>query len=212
MRACWARLSLTGALLLASAGVWAPGLAAPGLAAQEPATPEPVATQPVATEQPPAQQEGAAGEGAGGAVDREEGGPSQSDLDLIEDLLIEGEEVVEGGMAYEPGDRRDPFRSLLVVVDAPRRGGPRPEGIAGLLIEDLTITGVWVWEEGPVAQVEGASDPRSLLLRAGDRLFDGEVLSVSYSREEGAEVVFRQIVDDPTSPKPFREISRRLEP
>ena len=127
---------------------------------------------------------------------------------MIEDLLV----VVEGGTAYEPGDRRDPFRSLLVVNVAPRREGPHPEGIAGLLIADLTITGVWVWEEGPVVQVEGAGDPVSFLLRPGDRLFDGEVLSISYSRDEGAEVVFRQIIDDPTSPKPFREIVRRLEP
>ncbi len=137
---------------------------------------------------------------------------AQAGMDLIEDLLGEDADVVEGGLAYDPGDRRDPFRSLMVTVEAAKREGPRPEGVAGLLIDQLTVTGVWVTREGPVAQVSSADSPVSFLIRPGDHLFDGDVLEVSYRKNEGAEVLFRQVVEDPTAPKPFREITKRLEP
>lgn len=138
--------------------------------------------------------------------------PVDEDLALIESLLEEDEAVVEGGLAYDPGDRRDPFRSLLVTVEATRRDGPRPEGIPGLLIDELIVTGVWVTDQGPVAQVQSSDDPVSYLLREGDHLFDGDLIRISYTRNAGAEVEFKQIVDDPTAPKPFREIVKRVEP
>lgn len=137
---------------------------------------------------------------------------TSSDLAVIESLLEEGEASIDTGFVYDPGGRRDPFRSLLRVADTvERQTGPRPEGVPGLLISELVVTGVWMFPEGPVAQVQSSDEPISYLLRPGTRVFDGEVTSISFARGEGGTVVFRQIVTDPTSPKPFREVVRRVE-
>ena len=140
-------------------------------------------------------------------------GTSQEDLDLIEDLLEESADALETGFVYDAGDRRDPFRSLLVINEgAPRRTGPRPEGIPGLLIDEIVLRGIWVTPDGPVAQVDAPDTPVSYLIRPGDKLYDGDVVRISYSRETGGEIVYTQVVNDPTAPKPFREVVRRLEP
>lgn len=137
---------------------------------------------------------------------------SSNDLTVIENLLEEGEASIDTGFVYDPGGRRDPFRSLLRVADTvQRQTGPRPEGVPGLLISELVVTGVWMFPEGPVAQVQSSDEPISYLLRPGTRVFDGEVTSISFARGDGGTVVFRQIVTDPTSPKPFREVVRRVE-
>jgi len=41
----------------------------------------------------------------------------------------------------------------------------------------------------------------------GDQLFDGDVIRIG-----AQEVVFKQIVSDPTALKPFREVTKRLSP
>ena len=137
---------------------------------------------------------------------------ASNDLTVIENLLEESEASIDTGFVYDPGGRRDPFRSLLRVADTvQRQTGPRPEGVPGLLISELVVTGVWMFPEGPVAQVQSSDEPISYLLRPGTRVFDGEVTSITFARGEGGTVVFRQIVTDPTSPKPFREVVRRVE-
>ena len=85
--------------------------------------------------------------------------------------------------------------------------GPRPEGIPGLAINEIDLTGIFVLPEGPVAQVQTSDRDRSYLLRVGDKLYDGDVVSVSSD-----ELVFRQILDDPTALTPFREVVKRLNP
>jgi hypothetical protein len=134
--------------------------------------------------------------------------PGIESLD-VEGILQEDEEVYAGrGYGYDPGDRRDPFRSLILTRDeAAAAAGPRPEGIPGLLIGEVDITGVFVLPEGPVAQVQTSDRDRSYLLRVGDELYDGSVVSVSLN-----EVVFRQILDDPTVLTPFREVVKQLNP
>jgi hypothetical protein len=47
----------------------------------------------------------------------------------------------------------------------------------------------------------------SVLLKEGDQLYDGDVVSINR-----AEVVFKQIVQDPTALKPFREVVKSLNP
>lgn len=137
----------------------------------------------------------------------------EEDLAYIDDLLEGDEDVLEGtGFTYDDGGRRDPFRSLLQVSERTQDRGPRPEGIPGLLIDELTVTGVWITVDGPVAQVRSSDRSLSYLLRPGDQLYDGDVVSISYKRYEGGEVVFKQIIDDPTAPKPFREVTRKVEP
>jgi hypothetical protein len=130
------------------------------------------------------------------------------DLD-VEGILDADEEIYAGrGYGYDPGDRRDPFRSLVQrSSETELDQGPRPEGIPGLLIGELDLTGVFVLPEGPVAQVQTSDRDRSYLLRPGDKLFDGDVVSVSLQ-----EIVFRQILDDPTALTPFREVVKRLNP
>lgn len=137
---------------------------------------------------------------------------SEAEGAMIDDLLSGGEEALDTGDVYDPGSRRDPFRSLLRVTEPKRDEGPRPEGVPGLLIDEVSVTGVWQTKSGPVAQVQSSDNPVSYLLKPGDQLFDGEVLSIRSTRGEGAEVVFRQVVQDPDAPRPFREVTKRLNP
>ena len=139
---------------------------------------------------------------------------SADDLELIDSLLEDDAEVLEGSFGYDDGGRRDPFRSLLQLQKLRDTSiSPScPEGVSGLLIDEITISGVWVTQDGPVAQVNSASEQISFLIRPGDQLCDGDVTMIEYSRETGAEVAFKQFIDDPTAPKPFRDVVRRLQP
>jgi hypothetical protein len=137
---------------------------------------------------------------------------SEAEDDLIDEILDRGAEALESGEVYDPGDRRDPFRSLVRVTAPPIPTGPRSRDKDGLLIDELTITGIWQTRSGPVAQVQSSDNPVSFLLREGDQLFDGEVLRIRYVRGEGGEVVFRQVVQDPDAPRPFREVTKNLKP
>jgi hypothetical protein len=58
-----------------------------------------------------------------------------------------------------------------------------------------------------VAQVRASDQGKSFLLREGDGLYDGEVVSIGRN-----EVVFRQVVQDPTALKPFQEVVKKLNP
>jgi hypothetical protein len=126
----------------------------------------------------------------------------------IEEFL-EGEmEVLAGeGETYEPGDRRDPFVSLVTTRRIATPRGPRPDGIPGLSIDDVEVTGIFLTASGPVAKVRVADKRKSYLLREGDQLYDGDVTSISFD-----EVVFKQILDDPAALKPFRPVVKELRP
>lgn len=142
-----------------------------------------------------------------GAAEGESAEPQAPQLD-VDALLLQDEEVfADEGYSYEPGDRRDPFESLREVREHRQTGGPRPEGVPGLLITEIDLTGIFVLPDGPVAQVQAADQDKSFLLRVGDRLYDGNVVSISRN-----EVVFRQEVDDPAALKPFREVVKKLNP
>jgi hypothetical protein len=158
-------------------------------------------------------EENAAGQPAEGEEEPISPPPPEPDLEAIERMLREDEEVLGGsGYAYDPGDRRDPFLSLLRVVEEPELLGPRPEGVPGLMIDEIEVTGVFVTDRGGVAQVQAADKTKSFLIHEGDRLYDGEVVDIRYQKNEVAEVVFRQDVRDPTAPKPFREVVKKLTP
>lgn len=129
----------------------------------------------------------------------------EADIDSI--LAAEEEMIAGGGYSYDPGERRDPFKSLLSAREPAELRGPRPEGIPGLLIDEIDLTGVFVTPEGPVAQVVSPEQDRSYLLREGDQLYDGDVVRISQDS-----VVFKQILDDPTALKPFREVQKQLNP
>ena len=81
---------------------------------------------------------------------------------------------------------------------------PRPAGVPGLLIDEIQLTGIFRTSRGFVAQV-AAPGPRSYLLKEGDQLYDGDVVAINRN-----EVVFKQVVADPTASKPFREVVKSL--
>lgn len=135
-----------------------------------------------------------------------EEGEDEVSLEDIDQLLEGEEEILAGeGYSYDPESRRDPFKSLLVSSELPEVRGPRPEGIPGLLIDEVTVTGVFRTQAGYVAQVQSAANEKSFLLREGDELYDGDVVRISED-----EIVFKQIVQDPTALKPFREVVKTL--
>jgi hypothetical protein len=76
-----------------------------------------------------------------------------------------------------------------------------------LLIDEIDLTGIFLTADGPVAQIQSTDSSKSYLLRPGDQLYDGDVVNISAN-----EVVFKQIVDDPTALKPFREVAKKLNP
>ena len=131
----------------------------------------------------------------------------------IDEFLAGDMEVLAGGgTTYEAGERRDPFVSLL--KDAPPPCDPssgkncqdkRPEGVPGLLIDSVEVTGIFVTAQGPVAQVRVPREKKGYLLREGDQLWDGDVTSIAFD-----EVVFRQ--NSPAEIKPFRPVVKKLKP
>ncbi len=134
----------------------------------------------------------------------------EEDFDAIDNLLREDQAVRAGPQAetYDPGTRRDPFRSLIVQRERPQETeAERPDGIAGLLIDEIELQGVFELPEGPVVQIMSASHETSYLLRPGDELWDGDVVSISLE-----EVVFKQVVTDTEALKPFQLVVKRLNP
>ncbi len=134
--------------------------------------------------------------------------PDEERTEAVDDILRDEAAMLAGeGYFYDPGNRRDPFKSLLEAREKVELRGPRPEGIPGLLIDDIDVTGIFLTSDGPVVQVASADREKSYLLRVGDQLYDGDVTGIS-----GSEAVFKQIVDDPTALKPFREVVKKLNP
>jgi hypothetical protein len=154
------------------------------------------------TAAPPAGGSSTAAAGAGGT---DEGG---ADLGNIDEILQGEEDVLSGsGFSYDPGNRRDPFKSLLAAPDRQEFRGPRPDGVPGLLIDEIDLTGIFHTSRGFVAQVVASNQKKSFLLKEGDQLYDGDVVSINKN-----EVVFKQVVQDPTALKPFREVVKSLTP
>ncbi|MDA8016972.1 MAG: hypothetical protein MPN21_05935 [Thermoanaerobaculia bacterium] len=166
----------------------------PALAQDEDADPEPSETEEVIDE----------GMGDLGAF-----GEQAVDFGAVDELLEQDSEVMSdpGTYSYDPGARRDPFRSLVQRAPDPDEDRERPEGVPGLLVDEIAVQGIFMLPEGPVAQVVSTSQDTSFLIRPGDQLWDGEVVSMTLN-----EVVFKQDTDDPNSLKPFREVVKKLDP
>ena len=114
----------------------------------------------------------------------EEMGESESG-DLSFEEFLNDDEIAAEGYAYDPGERRDPFKSLLAARQGPLLRGPRPRGIPGLLIDEIDLTGIFFTVEGPVAQIVSTEQENSFLLREGDQLYDGDVVSISLAEVVG---------------------------
>lgn len=144
----------------------------------------------------------------GGAPEASGADAAAPGSEQIDEILAEEEAALAGvgSTTYDPEGRRDPFRSLLekTVVDDLR---PRPPGVPGLLIDELDLKGIILKDGVWVAMVQAGKQEVSYLLRAGDELYDGDVVRISLD-----EVVFKQIVNDPKIFKPFREVVKKLNP
>lgn len=136
-------------------------------------------------------------------------GEESVDFGAVDQLLEQDAEVMSdpGTYAYDPGARRDPFRSLIQRQADDASDQDRPEGVPGLLVDEIAVQGIFMLPDGPVAQVVSTSQDTSFLIRPGDQLWDGEVVSMTLN-----EVVFKQDTDDQNSLKPFREVVKRLDP
>ena len=154
---------------------------------------------------------GAQGPDAGApaeSADADTGQGAPDSTTSVDDILAGEEDVLAGTTySYDPGSRRDPFRSLIAAKNKAERRGALPEGIPGLLIEEIDLTGIFKTSRGFVAQVLASNKEKSYLIREGDQLYDGDVVSITQQ-----EVVFKQIVSDPTVIKPFREVIKKLSP
>jgi Tfp pilus assembly protein PilP len=107
--------------------------------------------------------------------------------------------------SYTPDGRRDPFVSLLRRgIDAGRSQGKPADGIAGMLVNDLTLRGVLQIRGQFVALVQGP-DTRTYLVRANDRLADGVIRAITVDT-----IVLIQDVNDPLSPTRQREVRKPL--
>jgi len=160
-----------------------------------------VAAAPVAAQQQPA-GEAPQGDQAG----RGEATPGAEQT--IDQILAGEEEVLAGeGYSYDPAGRRDPFVSLLQRTQLKEAPQQRPEGIPGLLIDEIEVKGIFRMHGRTFAQVQSSDKDKSYLIQEGDQLYDGEVVSIA-----PGEVTFKQVVNDPSVIKPFREVVKKLNP
>ncbi len=107
---------------------------------------------------------------------------------------------------YNSEGRRDPFVSLMARGQDAPSVADRPDGVPGLLIDEITLKGILRGRDAFRALIQ-APDNRTYVLRAGDRLLDGTVKAVSADR-----VTFLQEVNDPLSLMKQREVVRTLRP
>jgi Tfp pilus assembly protein PilP len=109
---------------------------------------------------------------------------------------------------YAPDSRRDPFVSLFNrgTSDARQAGAQqkRPEGIAGVMVEEVVVKGI-LHSRGAWVAMVGAANGKTYTVRAGDRLMDGSVRGIN-----ALSVVMLREVNDPLSLEKQREVRKYL--
>lgn len=116
-----------------------------------------------------------------------------------------GIELTEGtGYSYEGRGRRDPFLSLVQGVALEK--GARPPGLAGMMIQEVSLRGVVKTSSGFIAMIQG-TDNKSYFARVGERLYDGSIETIVQDK-----VVFRQEINDPLRVEKFQKIEKSLHP
>ncbi|HXG88402.1 MAG TPA: pilus assembly protein PilP [Vicinamibacterales bacterium] len=109
--------------------------------------------------------------------------------------------------SYEIAGRRDPFISLVnrgTDSGGPQAGSVRPDGIAGILVDEVVVRGIVQSRGGYMAMI-GAPSGRTYSVRPGDRLMDGTVRAITPQA-----VVLMQEVNDPLSLEKQREVRKFL--
>ena len=127
----------------------------------------------------------------------------------VEEILRQQEQLLSGQrFSYDPAGRRDPFRSLLEEV-AIKKKGPRPKGVAGMLVTELDLVGIVKDSAGADMAFVIGSDNRGYFLKSGDDVYDGSLMGID---PRAGTATFRQQVDDPRLIKPYRDVVKRLVP
>jgi Tfp pilus assembly protein PilP len=109
--------------------------------------------------------------------------------------------------AYSPDGRRDPFVSLVNrgsdtrAAEAPRT---RPDGIAGILVDEVVVRGI-MQSQGKWVAMIGSPSGRTYSIRSGDRLMDGNVKSILPQA-----VVLSKEINEPLSQEKQREVRKYL--
>lgn len=157
----------------------------------------------VAQETPPVEQTAPAAEDDGAGEDIL--GGDDVDVSKIDQILRGEQEIFQGRVfAYDPAGRRDPFVSLLEGKKLEDQDKPRPPGLPGMLIEELKLEGIIQTSGGILAFVQGR-DKISYIIRAGTKLYNGEVVEILPRK-----VIFRQQVNDPKQLSPYLEVVREI--
>ena len=107
---------------------------------------------------------------------------------------------------YSPEGRRDPFVSLLARGSDPTSAASRPPGVPGLLITEVVVKGIVRDRSGFIGMIQGP-DTKTHIVRAGDKLLDGTVKSITADT-----VVFSQDVTDPLALVKQREVRKTVRP
>ena len=105
---------------------------------------------------------------------------------------------------YSPEGRRDPFVSLLARGSDPTSAASRPPGVPGLLINEVVVKGIVRDRTGFIGMIQGP-DTKTHIVRAGDKLLDGTVKSITADT-----VVFSQDVTDPLALVKQREVRKAV--
>lgn len=112
------------------------------------------------------------------------------------------------GYSYDPAGRRDPFVSLTGRGgDVPPSSAARPSGVAGLLVNEITVKGVLKSPRGGFIALVQAPDNRTYIVHSGEKVFDGSVKAITQDA-----VVFSQDVNDPLSLVKQREVRKAIRP
>jgi hypothetical protein len=120
----------------------------------------------------------------------------------------QGQGTSGAGYSYDPAGRRDPFVSLTARGgELPPGAGARPAGVAGLLVNEITVKGVLKSPKGGFIALVQAPDGRTYIVHAGDKVMDGTVKAITTDA-----VVFSQDVNDPLSLVKQREVRKSIRP
>ena len=112
------------------------------------------------------------------------------------------------GYSYDPAGRRDPFVSLLGRGgDTPQPGAVRPQGLAGMLIGEVTLKGVLKTVKGDFVALLQGPDNKTYIAHSSDKVLDGAIKQITAN-----EVVFTQDVNDPLSLVKQREVRKAIRP
>jgi hypothetical protein len=123
----------------------------------------------------------------------------------VQEKKADQPESYDVNYTYDPSGRRDPFVNLLVGIKA--KGPAAPKG--ALTVGDAKVVGITQGKEGYTAIIVGA-DNKARFMKKGDKLFDGEIISIEKER-----VIFRQDFTEENPAAPglrSKEVEKRLNP